>query len=136
MNPGPSDRVGRASLRSDACGVPTRSDEPGTPAVPKGPRPGVLRQAAFQRHRAPEALMSTTPITRTDLARTEVTESDTRATRLQVLEAQVCEVRDDLADAAASADPAQALGAVEQLATLLQHTLQELAHLAWETSPR
>lgn len=80
--------------------------------------------------------MSTTPITRTDLARTEVTESDNRATRLQVLEAQVCEVRDDLADAAASADPAQALGAVEQLATLLQHTLQELAHLAWETSPR
>lgn len=80
--------------------------------------------------------MSTTPITHADLARTEVTESDTRATRLQVLEAQVCEVRDDLADAAASADPAQALDAVEQLATLLQHTLQELAHLAWETSPR
>jgi len=78
--------------------------------------------------------MSTTPTTRTDLARTEVTESDTRATRLAVLEAQVGEVRDDLAHA--SADPAQALSAVAQLATLLQHTLQELAHLAWETSPR
>lgn len=80
--------------------------------------------------------MTSTPITRTDSARTEVTEADTRATRLAVLEAQVCEVRDDLADAAASADPAQALSAVDQLATLLQHTLQELAHLAWETSPR
>ncbi|MCX6462663.1 MAG: hypothetical protein NTW05_03570 [Pseudonocardiales bacterium] len=85
--------------------------------------------------------MTSTPITRTNLAqtalaRTEVTESDTRATRLAVLEAQVCEVRDDLADASASADPAQALSAMEQLATLLQHTLQELAHLAWETSPR
>ncbi len=80
--------------------------------------------------------MTSTPITRTGLARTEVTESDTRATRLAVLEAQVCEVRDDLAAAAASVDPAQALSAVEQLATLLQHTLQELATLAWETSPR
>lgn len=80
--------------------------------------------------------MSTTPSTRTALARTEVTESDTRATRLAVLEAQVGEVRDNLAHAAACADPGHALAALEQLATLVQHTLQELANLAWETSPR
>lgn len=60
-------------------------------------------------------------------ATTEITETDTRATRLQVLEAQVCQVRDDLAYAAANADIGYALNATEQLATLLQHTLQELA---------
>lgn len=68
-------------------------------------------------------------------AHTEVTETDTRATRLDVLEAQVCEVRDDLAYASACADPGYALAATERLATVLQHTLQELAHLARETSP-
>lgn len=69
-------------------------------------------------------------------ATTEITESDPRATRLQVLEAQVCQARDDLAFARASADVDHALGALESMATLLQHTLQELAHLAYETSPR
>jgi hypothetical protein len=67
---------------------------------------------------------------------TEITENDTRATRLQALESQVCQTRDDLAYAAANADISYALQAVENLATLLQHTLQELAHLALETSPR
>ncbi|MHA6780702.1 hypothetical protein ACVGOW_06850 [Pseudonocardia saturnea] len=66
----------------------------------------------------------------------EITESDTRATRLEALEAQVCQARDDLAYAAASADIGYALHATEQLATLLQHTLQELACLAHEVSPR
>lgn len=60
-------------------------------------------------------------------ANTEITETDTRATRLQVLEAHVCRVRDDLAYAAANADIGYALSATEQLAVLLQHTLQELA---------
>lgn len=60
-------------------------------------------------------------------ADTEITETDTRATRLQVLEAQVCQVRDDLAYAAVNADIGYALNATEQLAVLLQHTLQELA---------
>ncbi|MDT7706462.1 MAG: hypothetical protein QOG20_2069 [Pseudonocardiales bacterium] len=67
---------------------------------------------------------------------TEITEHDTRATRLQALEAQVCQTRDDLATAAANADISYALQATENLATLLQHTLQELAHVALETSPR
>lgn len=84
--------------------------------------------------------MTTTPTPRTapavDTAHVEVIETDTRATRLDVLEAQVCEVRDDLAYASACADPGHALAATVRLATLLQHTLQELAHLARETSPR
>lgn len=66
----------------------------------------------------------------------EITENDTRATRLQALEAQVCQTREDLAYAAASADVGCALDAAQELATLLQHTLQELAHLALEISPR
>ncbi|MGD9990883.1 hypothetical protein [Pseudonocardia sp.] len=66
----------------------------------------------------------------------EITETDTRATRLEALEAQVCRARDDLACAAASADIGYALHTTEQLATLLQHTLQELACLAREVSPR
>ncbi len=69
-------------------------------------------------------------------ATTEITETDTRATRLRALEGQVCEARDDLAYAAASADIGYALRATEQLATLLQHTLQELSCLAGEVSPR
>lgn len=68
-------------------------------------------------------MTTTQPVT----ADTEITETDTRATRLQVLEAQVCQVRDDLAYAAANADIGYALSATEQLATLLQHTIQELA---------
>ncbi|MBW0133278.1 hypothetical protein [Pseudonocardia abyssalis] len=66
----------------------------------------------------------------------EITETDTRATRLQALEAQVCQARDDLVYAAANADIGYALSATEQLATLLQHTLQELSCLAGEVSPR
>lgn len=66
----------------------------------------------------------------------EITETDTRATRLQVLESQVCQARDDLAYAAANADIGYAISATEQLATLLQHTLQELSCLAGEVSPR
>jgi len=66
-------------------------------------------------------------------ADTEITESDTRATRLQVLEAQVCEARDDLAYAQACADPGYAIRGMKTLATVLQHTLQELAQ---ETGPR
>lgn len=66
---------------------------------------------------------TTDPVT----ADTEITETDTRATRLQVLEAQVCQVRDDLAYAAANGDIGYALSATERLATLLQHTLQEFA---------
>ncbi|MHA6783980.1 hypothetical protein ACVGOW_23745 [Pseudonocardia saturnea] len=66
----------------------------------------------------------------------EITETDTRATRLQALESQVCQARDDLAYAAANADIGYALSATEQLATLLQHTLQELSCLAGEVSPR
>lgn len=62
----------------------------------------------------------------------EITETDTRATRLRAFEAQVCEARDDLAYAAANADIGYALDATEKLATLLQHALQELAHLAGE----
>jgi hypothetical protein len=71
-------------------------------------------------------------------ATTEITESHTRATRLQILEAQVCQARDDLAAAAAAvdADIGYALHATEQLATLLQHTLQELTDLAREASPQ
>ncbi|GAA3238358.1 hypothetical protein GCM10017691_38410 [Pseudonocardia petroleophila] len=71
-------------------------------------------------------MTTTQPIT----ADTEITETDTRATRLQVLEAQVCQVRNDLAYATANADIGYALSATEQLATLLQHTLQELAEIA------
>lgn len=87
--------------------------------------------------------MTTTPTSPTApttssgaLAGREVTESDTRATRLAVLEAQVCEVRSDLTYAVDCADPVHALTAMGQLASLLQHTLQELAHLAHEVSPR
>jgi hypothetical protein len=69
-------------------------------------------------------------------ASTEITESDTRATRLAVLEAQVCQLRDDLHVARLCDDPALALDAIESLTTLVQHTLQELAHLGIETSPR
>ncbi len=79
--------------------------------------------------------MTSTPTTR-DLARTEITEDDTRATRLAVLEARVCVTRDSVAAIRGCGDPYHAFAAVEELATLLQHTLQELAHLAWETSPR
>lgn len=69
-------------------------------------------------------------------ATTEITESDTRATRLAVLEAQVCQARDDIHIARHCDDMALAFDAFESLATLLQHTLQELAHLGIETSPR
>ncbi|GAY11428.1 hypothetical protein [Pseudonocardia sp. N23] len=69
-------------------------------------------------------------------ATTEITESDTRATRLAVLEAQVCEARDDIRVARLCDDMSLAFDALESLATLLQHTLQELAHLGIETSPR
>jgi len=77
----------------------------------------------------------TTPTTQ-DLARTEITEDDTRATRLAILEARVCVTRDAVGYVRGCGDPYYAFQAVEELATLLQHTLQELAHLAWETSPR
>jgi hypothetical protein len=66
----------------------------------------------------------------------EITETDTRATRLTALEAQVCQARDDIEVAALCGDPTLALDAFTSLATLLQHTLQELALLATETSPR
>jgi hypothetical protein len=66
----------------------------------------------------------------------EITENDTRTTRLQALETQVCQARDDLSYAAANADIGYALRATEQLATLLQHTLQELGCLADEVIPR
>lgn len=69
-------------------------------------------------------------------ATTEITESDNRATRLAVLEAQVCEARDDIHVAGLCGDMALAFDAVASLATLLQHTLQELADLGTETSPR
>lgn len=69
-------------------------------------------------------------------ATTEITESDTRATRLAVLEAQVCEARDDIYVASLCGDLSLVFGAVESLATLLRHTLQELAHVGAETSPR
>ena len=69
-------------------------------------------------------------------ATTEITESDTRATRLAVLEAQVCAARDDIRAAGLGGDIGLAFDAVEALATLLQHTLQELGNLAAETSPR
>jgi len=66
----------------------------------------------------------------------EITETDTRATRLTTLEAQVCQARDDIQVAALCGEPTLALDALTSLATLLQHTLQELALLAEETSPR
>jgi hypothetical protein len=66
----------------------------------------------------------------------EITETDTRATRLTTLEAQVCQARDDIQVAALCGEPTLALDAFAALATLLQHTLQELALLAEETSPR
>jgi hypothetical protein len=66
----------------------------------------------------------------------EITESDTRATRLTALEVQVCQARDDIQVAALCGEPTLALDALISLATLLQHTLQELALLAEETSPR
>ncbi|MBW0110477.1 hypothetical protein ACVGOW_12885 [Pseudonocardia saturnea] len=69
-------------------------------------------------------------------ATTEITESDTRATRLAVLEAQVCEVRDAIRVARLCDDVLVAFDALESLATLLQHALQEIAHLGTETSPR
>lgn len=69
-------------------------------------------------------------------ATTEITESDTRATRLAVLEAQVCEARADIRVARLCDDVSLAFDALESLATLMQHTLQELEHLATETSPR
>lgn len=69
-------------------------------------------------------------------ATTEITESDTRATRLAVLEAQVCEARDDIRVARLCDDLSLAFDALESLATLMQHALQELGHLATETSPR
>ena len=69
-------------------------------------------------------------------ATTEITEFDTRATRLAVLEAQVCEARDDIRVARLCDDLSLAFDALESLATLMQHTLQELGHLATETSPR
>ncbi|MHA6783194.1 hypothetical protein ACVGOW_19670 [Pseudonocardia saturnea] len=89
--------------------------------------------------------MTTTPTTQTaptasstaDLAAREVTESDTRAHRLAVLEAQVCEVREEVGYIfAGTDDPDYSAATMRQLATLLQHTLQELAHLAREVSPR
>jgi hypothetical protein len=66
----------------------------------------------------------------------EITETDTRATRLTALEAQVCQARQEIQVAALCGEPALAVDAVTSLATLLQHTLQELALLAEETSPR
>ncbi|MBW0092300.1 hypothetical protein I4I73_25230 [Pseudonocardia sp. KRD-184] len=69
-------------------------------------------------------------------ATTEITESDTRATRLAVLEAQVCGTRDDIHVAGLCDDMALAIDAVASLATLLQHDVQELADLSTETSPR
>lgn len=75
-------------------------------------------------------------MTITATATTEITESDTRSTRLQVLEAQVCAARDDIRAAGLCGDIGLAFDAVESLATLLQHTLQELDNLATETSPR
>ncbi|MBW0117238.1 hypothetical protein, partial [Pseudonocardia abyssalis] len=69
-------------------------------------------------------------------ATTEITESDTRATRLAVLEAQVCQARDEVRVARLCDDLSLAFDALESLATLLQHTLQELAHVGVETSPR
>ena len=69
-------------------------------------------------------------------ATTEITESDTRSTRLQVLEAQVCSASDDIRAAGLCGDIGLAFDAYESLATLLQHTLQELDNLATETSPR
>jgi hypothetical protein len=66
----------------------------------------------------------------------EITESDIRATRLTTLEAHVCQAREDIQVAALCGEPTLALDAFASLATLLQHTLQELALLAEETSPR
>ncbi|GAA1328990.1 hypothetical protein [Pseudonocardia xinjiangensis] len=65
----------------------------------------------------------------------EITESDTRATRLTALEAQVCQARSEIQGAALCGEPTLALDAVASLATLLQHTLQELAQLATELRP-
>lgn len=69
-------------------------------------------------------------------ATTEITEHMTRSTRLQILETQVCAAQDDIHTAIRSGDMVPFVDAVEALATLLQHTLQELANLAVETSPR
>lgn len=103
------------------------------PRRPCGTPPRRAEAEPRSRDTEPGGSQTTTPIT---LAATDITETDTRTTRLEVLEAQICQVRDDLAHAAAAADPGYALDASVQLATLLQHTLQEIACLARETSPR
>ena len=65
----------------------------------------------------------------------EITESDTRATRLTAPEAQVCQARDEIQVADLCGEPTLALDAVASLATLLQPTLQELALLATALRP-
>ena len=69
-------------------------------------------------------------------ADTDITEHTPRPARLDALETQVVDARDTLIAASRCGDLGLALDAVEQVATLLQHTLQELKNLAEETSPR
>lgn len=66
----------------------------------------------------------------------DITETDTRATRLQVLEAQVCQASDDLGYAAATPTPATPSAPPNSSPRCYSTPCRKLSCLAAEVSPR